>query len=75
MLARNDLADYLLDNYGTCDRGSDCYWGKDLAGRDDGCLKTGWRGRACPHWQTVGATNLDELRAATVNSGQLLNNS
>lgn len=61
MLARNDLADYLLDNYGACARGADCYWGKDAAGRDNGCLKVGWRGRGCKHWQPLGATTLDEL--------------
>lgn len=63
MLARNDLADYLLDNYGICERGPDCYWGKDSGGRYNGCLKTGWRGQQCDHWKPLGATNLDELRS------------
>ena len=62
MLARNEIADYLLDNYGECNRGSDCYWGTDALGRWNGCLRTGWRGRQCKHWQSSGATNLDELR-------------
>lgn len=61
MVAKNDVADYLLDNYGTCSRGADCYWGHDTMGRYDGCLKTGWIGRACPHWKPIGATTLEEL--------------
>jgi len=64
MLARNDLAEYLADNYGTCDRGSDCYHGRDARGRFNGCLRVGWRGRACPHWHPTTATNWDELRSA-----------
>lgn len=62
MLARNDVAEYLLDNYGACDRGADCYWGKDTRGAFNGCLKTGWRGRACRHWQPSGITSLEEMR-------------
>lgn len=62
MLARNDLAAYIADNYGTCDRGADCYHGKDEQGRYNGCLRVGWRGCACPHWHPVGATSLDELK-------------
>lgn len=55
MLARNDLAAYIADNYGECDRGSaDCYHG-------NGCLKTGWRGVACPHWHPTPAATLEEL--------------
>lgn len=42
--------DYYLDNYGECDRGPDCYWGKDARGEWNGCLQTGWRGRRCRHW-------------------------
>lgn len=64
MLTHDDLATYLLDTYGACERGSDCYWGKDANGRENGCLKTGWRGRACKHWQPCGATNYDELKRA-----------
>lgn len=52
----DEIADYLLDNYGICDRGANCYWG-------NGCLKTGWRGRLCPHWQPLGATSLEALSA------------
>jgi len=62
MLARNEVAEYLLDNYGSCDRGADCYWGKDRQGRRNGCLYTGWLGRACNHWHPLGATTLDELK-------------
>ena len=61
MLARNEMADYLLDNYGSCDRGADCYWGKDARGEWNGCLKTGWRGRQCAYWKPHGATSLEEL--------------
>ena len=64
MLARTeltDLAEYLLDNYGTCERGADCYWGKNAVGQFDGCLRTGWRGRECKHWQPLGATTYEEL--------------
>lgn len=61
MLARNDLAEYLLDNYGVCDREADCYHGKDKSGRFNGCLRTGWRGRECKHWHPLGATSLEEL--------------
>jgi hypothetical protein len=48
-----DLADYIADNYGECVRGPQC-------GRD-GCLRTGWLGRACPHWQPVKAKDWEEL--------------
>lgn len=64
MLARNDLSDYLLDNYGTCARGADCYHGTDHRGRPDGCAKVGWKGRACTHWHPLGAQTLDELKSA-----------
>jgi hypothetical protein len=49
----NDLADYLLDNYGRC-RATEC-----------ACRKPGtmWLGRACAHWQPAGARTLGELRA------------
>ncbi len=74
MLARNDLSDYLLDNYGECDRGANCYWGRDALGRFNGCLKTGWRGRACNHWHPLGAQTLDELKTMlTVEQGASLN--
>lgn len=50
----DDMSDYLLDNYGVCDLGADCYW-------RPGCLKTGWRGRACQFWKPLGATTWAEL--------------
>jgi hypothetical protein len=46
-----ELEEYLADLYGTCSRGDDCYHGKNSNGKDNGCLKQGWRGRACPYWQ------------------------
>ena len=64
MLARDELADYIADNYGTCARGSDCYWGTNVAGKLNGCLRVGWRGRDCAHWRPVEARNWDELRCA-----------
>lgn len=67
MLARNELYEYLLDHYGICNRDrpsrNDCYWGKDAAGRDNGCLKTGWRGRGCKHWQPASADIIDRMMA------------
>lgn len=50
MLARDDLAEYIADNYGTC-RAVKCR-----------CLKHGWRGRDCPQWDPVAARNWDELK-------------
>lgn len=49
MLARNDLPDYIADNYGECALAG-CY-----------CLRKGWIGRACPHWKPVKARDWDEL--------------
>lgn len=57
-----DLSDYLLDNYGACDRSSDCFWGKDAKGQWNGCLKIGWKGRACKHWHPLGVTTLQQLK-------------
>lgn len=57
-------ADYILDNYGECTRGADCYFGKDAQGRDNGCRKIGWIGRYCPHWKPLGSTSWEELRDA-----------
>jgi hypothetical protein len=69
MLARNDLVEYLLDHHGLCDRDrpdrNDCYWGKDAAGRENGCLKVGWLGRGCKHWRPIGGTNLDYILRAS----------
>lgn len=48
------LAAYIADNYGICRRDTDCYHGP-------GCRKTGWIGRACPHWQPVKAKTWEEL--------------
>lgn len=68
MLARSELADHLLDTYGTCDRDrpgrNDCYWGTDAAGSRNGCLFAGWLGRACKHWRPAGFTNHDDMHAA-----------
>jgi hypothetical protein len=61
---RSDLAEYLLDNYGVCDRDADCYWGKDEYGLDNGCLRLGWRGRKCKHWHPMGVTSWNELHKA-----------
>ena len=52
------VEDYVLDNYGECDRGPDCYWNRDHLGV--GCLRGAWLGRACPHWKSVGE---EQLRA------------
>lgn len=61
MLARNDLVEYLADNYGTCDRDADCYHGRDANGHFNGCLFLGWKGRGCPHWHPLGITTFEEL--------------
>jgi hypothetical protein len=54
VLARDDLADYIADNYGTCDLGA-LYV----------CLKSGnpWVGRGCRHWNPADARDWDEMRA------------
>lgn len=57
------LSDYILDHYGSCSLGVDCYWGKDPLGRFNGCNRVGWKGRKCPHWQPTGATTWEELNA------------
>lgn len=57
------MEEYLLDHYGTCDRDADCYWGRNKVGAYDGCLRTGWRGRACGHWHPLGVKSWAELRA------------
>lgn len=51
MRERDDLAQYLADNYGRCRLAAGCR-----------CLRTGWIGRACPHWMPTTARDLDELR-------------
>ena len=56
--------DYILDTYGTCDRESDCYWGKDKQGKYNGCLQVGWRGRDCLHWHPIEGELLDAIRKA-----------
>lgn len=63
-----DLADYLAHNYGSCDRGSDCYHGRNGRGDFNGCLRNGWRGRACASWHPTAATTWDELHALAKNS-------
>ena len=62
-LPKSDLADYLLDNYGVCSRGADCYHGKDARGKFNGCLRVGWRGRSCLHWIPVDAISYEDLAA------------
>ena len=65
-----ELRDYLLDEYGICIRPAgpndrnDCFWGKDARGNDDGCLKTGWKGSACPYWKPLGEDEIDAIRQA-----------
>ena len=49
MLARNDLPDYVADNYGECSL-ERC-----------ACLRTGWTGRGCQNWKPVQARDWDEL--------------
>lgn len=61
--------EYLLDHYGHCDRTAECYSGIDAFGRFNGCLKTGWKGRACKHWRPLGAETFDELRRKTAAHG------
>lgn len=51
----SDIADYMLDHYGTCDLGRGCYW-------KPGCLRTEWLGRGCKHWHPLGVTSMEELR-------------
>ena len=67
MLARNELAEYLAEHYGTCDRDrperNDCYWGVDAKGQRNGCLFAGWRGRECPHWRPTNAMTWEEMIA------------
>jgi hypothetical protein len=52
VLARDELADYIADNYGTCDLGASCV-----------CLKSSqpWLGRACRHWHPADARDRDEI--------------
>lgn len=75
MLARNELYEQLLDIYGQCDRDrparNDCYWGKDAVGRDNGCLRVGWLGRSCKHWQPAEADQIEAImRASQVPNGE-----
>lgn len=65
------MEDILPDIYGWCDRDlislgtgfrNDCYWGKDINGRDNGCLKVGWKGRSCPHWHPIDGEQFDAIR-------------
>lgn len=59
----DDLAEYIANNYGVCDRGDDCFHGKDEKGHHNGCLyfTNPWLGRGCPHWKPVKAKNWEEL--------------
>lgn len=54
----DELADYLLDNYGVC--------GKSFSDGDCDCLKPGaaWLGRGCSFWKPCGATTYDQLEEA-----------
>lgn len=69
MLARNELYEQLLDLYGLCDRDkparNDCYWGKDAAGRDNGCLRVGWLGRSCKHWRPADSRQIEAIMKAS----------
>lgn len=74
MLARDELYEHLLDTYGTCDRDrpdrNDCYWGKDAAGRDNGCLKVGGLGRECKHWRPANSDVIQAVMRAYACAGQ-----
>lgn len=53
-----EISDYMAENYGSCARGAaQCYHGP-------GCLKLGWKGRACQHWRPVGWTEITEVGRA-----------
>jgi hypothetical protein len=73
MTARDELREYILDNYGSCDRDTpkrnDCFWGKDENGKDNGCNQVGWKGRACKHWHPVDEIQLEAILSYHVNSG------
>jgi hypothetical protein len=64
---KQELLEYLRNEYGSCTRPlgpndrNDCFWGKNAQGYDDGCLKTGWKGAACPYWQPADEDFLDGL--------------
>jgi hypothetical protein len=63
-----ELLAHWLDHYGQCSRDNgkqnDCYWGTDAARRDNGCLKVGWKGRACAHWTPISENELAWLVVA-----------
>jgi len=42
--------DYFLDHYGTCELDDKCT-----------CLRDGWKGQMCFHWQSFGARSLEDL--------------
>ena len=65
-LLDNDLADYILDNFGACARGSDCSKGVDSQGHPNGCRGAGWRGRNCPHWRPIDEASWRELKSIYV---------
>ncbi len=44
------LPDYIADNYGKCDLGTQCK-----------CNRNGWLGRRCEKWRPVKAKNWEEL--------------
>jgi hypothetical protein len=63
MLARNDLAQYIADNYGRCKLDPHCL-----------CLRSGavsWYGCACSKWVPTTATTLAELREEMIRAHNL----
>lgn len=63
-MIESELDSYLRTNYGSCTRGSECYWGKTKgSNRATGCLKIGWKGRACEHWRPISDELLKVLKA------------
>ena len=51
LLSIEQIENYFLDNYGSCDMGPKCQ-----------CLRQGWKGQTCSHWTPAGIRNLNDLR-------------
>ncbi len=51
-MTAEQLRKHLDDNYGYC----------ELDSPNCNCLRSGWIGKACPHWVPTGASTWDELR-------------